>query len=265
MVEAKHNAAPGALSALMEGCDLRVFLEPDDSVKNRFGTERYTESLDLPHIIGRGTSFWASQRNLVVSSNGRNLVRGAYAYFSGADIFARSAYESDDQARARAPLYTQIMSTGRYRRLEWRIKPGPTLVYDSDRPDDRSAYVEAIEAGARFKALIDFEDGTFQIHPVIYPFHYPDRDAIELQTELQFFPDYMRLNPTDLAQTIFAPTGNPIPDAFETEQRERVVALKSAFFSSYFKLFDRAKVQRVYDLESGATITARRVRVFAAD
>lgn len=260
----EKNKADGVLQEILAGRDVRIFLKPDASVENRSGTESYIEALDLPHIIVKEDAFWACQRSLLLTRSAGPLITSFYSYYSAFDLFSSSAYLSVQQATERKPQVSKLMSTGRYEALEWSTHGTADLVYDSaDAQTSLDAYIAAIRTGARFKAAISQADGTVQIHPVMYPFYYPQSQRLDIQTEVQFFPDYMRQGPEELRRITLGDAADDLLDFRSQHAREAVLSLDTPFFSSYFQLFDGAEGHRIYDLPSGRKTTFERLRVFA--
>ncbi len=261
---AVHNMAEGVLEQLLEGYDLRMFLRPDDSVKNRSGTETYIESLDLPHIIVNDDGFWACLRNLTLSVSEGPLMSGFFSYYSGMDVFSNSTYRSIEDAVQRNPQRSLIMSTGRYEQLRWIVHGHPKLVYDSDKePTALNDYIEAITGGARFKVIIHMTDDSVQIHPVVYPFYFPNDDRLDLQTEVQFFPDFMRSSVQVLLSRYLSDQGRKFTDYRTKEAKEYAELLEPPFFSSYFRLYRGAEGHRIYDIKAKRLVKFSRIEVYA--
>lgn len=258
------NRADGVLEALLQGRDVRIYLKPDASVENRAGSESYIEALDLPHIIVKNDAFWACQRSLLLTRSAGPLITSFYSYYSGFDLFSSSAYLSVQEATERKPQVSHIMSTGRYEALGWSTHGTADLVYDSAvAPERLDDYIAAIHDGARFKAAISQSDGTVQIHPVMYPFYFPDADRLDVQTEVQFFPDYMRYGPDELRRLTLGDAADRLLDFRSDSAREATVTLRTPFFSSYFRLFNGATGHRIYDVQSERLTTFERIRLFA--
>ena len=183
-----------------------------------------------------------------------------FSYYTGLDVFANSAYP-DDMAVAKT-VKTQLMSTGRYKELRWAARGAFEPVYDSDAPDETAALVEAVHACARFKLRIDFAEGHCQIHPVIYPFHYPETDEIGIETEMQFFPDFMRRGREDFIE-LLGENAEIFRDHTDPALRERGLTVATSAFSGFYRIFKRARGQRVFDLAGDDTQRFARTIVFA--
>lgn len=261
-MEAVQNAADGVLDAVLQGSDLRIFLEPDDTVARRLGNERYIECLRLDHVVAAGGHFWGCQAPQVATEDALGFYRSFYSYYSGLDLFGISGVRSDAAARDRRPQMSKLLSTGRYRRLDWFVGPAWTPVYDSARPADKAALIEAIEACRIFKARIDFEDGAQQVHPIFYPFYYPDSDRIDLQTDLHFFPEYMRYDKQALIAWL-GPHADVFADYRDPARREKTLGVECPFFSGYYRILDGGAGKRLYDLKTDRTVAFERVVVFA--
>ncbi len=263
---AVHNATSGVREQILAGKDLRIFLKPDASVRNRKGTQSYIESLDLPHvIINRDGHFWACQRKTILSVSPRALLTNFYAYYSGMDIFSSSTYEKIDATAARQPNPSYIMSTGRYEQLRWIVHGEWWPVFDSTAKDgDINPYITAIEAGCRFKAVIEKPDRVIQVHPISYPFYYPDQERLDVQTDVQFFPDYMRMKRDALETDFLGTDAEKLADYRLDVARELAVLREMPFFSSYFRLFENGHGVRIEDVRAQREIRFRRVQIFAS-
>lgn len=261
-IEAHHNRAEGLATQALAGAEIRIFLEPDATVRSRGGSKRYIESLDLPHVIVKNGAMWAAQRNFALRLEAPVYQPSFFAYFTGADLFANTQYTREDNALSKSAR-SLLMSTGRYKALRWMEAPTRyETVYDSDTPEDRVAFVKAIHAVKKFRARIDFADGLSQVHPVFYPFYYPDSDRIEVQTEPQFFPEFMRRAKEELPDH-FGPDFWDLLDHADPKGRERNIDLGCSCFSSYFRIFDHAEGQRIFDIGTDRRVTFERVRIFA--
>jgi|GEM_PF-3146292 hypothetical protein len=258
---ARHNADSEIVAAALNGADIRIFLEPDETIKTRSGTERYIEALELPHLIVRDGAMWATQRNLVSEPVSPGIVGETYfAYFTGLDIFASVSYPANTAVMK--PTRAQIMSTGRYKRLRWIARGQFEAVYDSENPDRFDALVDAIEAGARFKMRVDFDNGGSQIHPVIYPFYFAKQKQIQIDTEIQYFPTFMR----ESRDAFLAALGADL-DGFSDYQdlvkREKMMTVTASSFCAFYRVFKGARGKRIYDLSNEAVQPFARTIVYA--
>ncbi len=264
-MKAIHNQADGVLEEVLAGADLRIFLQPDDTVIGRSGTHSYIETLDLSHIIINGGDFWGCQRNLVVHSHSKpqNLLKSYYSYYSGLDIFSNNVDHKTYETTVKCTCGSQIMSTGRYKTLRWHTVPTYEKVFDSDSPENVSDFVEAITDCRKFKAAIFHNEGHIQIHPIIYPFYYKDLNLVDVQTEVQFFPIFMRGTKDELVKTVF---GSPsrVPDFRDEKGREINIKGEIPTFSSYFQIFGDGRAKRPYDLGTDNTVQLKKVMIFAS-
>ncbi|MFC6854036.1 hypothetical protein ACFQHZ_00360 [Marivibrio halodurans] len=258
---AHFNADADIVPAALAGADVRIFLQPDETVETRRSTETYIEALDLPHLIIRDGEMWATQRN-AVAEPGRpgRVAKNFFSYFTGLDIFANVIY-TDDSAIAKT-VEAQIMSTGRYKRLRWAARGRFEPVYDSREPEALDRYIAAIEKCSRFKMRIDMEDGTIQIHPVVYPFYFPRLNDIQVDTEIQYFPSFMRdsraefLGLLDTNVEMFRDHANPAT-------REKGVQVRAPGFCAFYRMRKGAMGRRIYDIPSRPERRFERIIVFA--
>lgn len=259
--EARHNADPDIASAALQGADVRIYLHPDETVAARIGTESYVEALELPHVVVVDDAMWASQRNATVRPAGPGRIgRDYYAYYTGCDIFASNWHPEDE--RLTKTVRSQIMSTGRYKTVHWRAAGRFEPVYDSANPERIDALVDAIEACARFKVRLDFEEGHSQIHPVVFPFHYPESDEILADTELQFLPAFMR-EPKETLIERLGEKAEDFADAFDPVLRERTATVESTAFSSFYRVYGGGVGKRLYDLGGDRLHRFARTIIFA--
>lgn len=264
MIEWSHNKDDSVLNKILRGDDLNIFLQPDSSIKNRKGEDSYIESLDLPHIIGNGQYFWACQRNAVVLPAKDGLRKGFYAYYSGYDIFAWVSYFSDNSALRREPQNSMIMSSGRYETLEWGTKQRYEQVFSSKNPEDTKDYIDAIKRSSSFKAILFFGEGVFQVHPIVYPFYYPHGNRVDFQTELQFFPDYMRYPQQAFVEGALAKQRGFLENYKDPKTREYSFVGNNPFFCSYFQVYKDGKCKRAYDLNNNNSSSIDLVEIYAS-
>lgn len=263
VLQPKRNAAPDLAARLLDGADLRLFLQPDETIASRQGDATSIEALDLPHLVIRDGRVWAAQRNQAAYVGGPGVVgRQYFAYYSGADIFSNNSYSEDPSVSK--TVRSQLMSTGRYKRFDWAsVDHGWEVVHDSAESDSTERFVAAIKACRRFKLRVDFEEGYSQIHPVVYPFYFPDDDAIQIESEIQFFPDYMRQGQSTFEAT-FAESLDSFRDSDDRVRREEGVLCDSHAFSSYYRIYKHARGKRIFDLGGEAVQRFARTLVFAA-
>lgn len=244
----------------LKGRDIRIVLQPDETISGRMGTETYIESLILPHLMIKDGEMWAAQRNLTACPLPNGIGKEYFAYYTAMDVFCNCHIPEDETIRREIDV--QLMSSGRYKYLEWVSSGSFEPVYDSIRPDEVAPYVDAIRSGTRFKLQIDFDDGHTQIHPVVYPFFFPDDERIECSTELNFFPEFMRRSLSEF-RAFFGEAATVFDDRHHPEKREQGVRGRFSTFSSHYRVFRGAQGKRLYDLSSGALQKFPRTVIYA--
>jgi hypothetical protein len=118
----KRNAAPEMAARLLDGADLRLFLQPGETIKSRCGDQTYLEAL-LRFFQRRGRVL-------------------QYSY-------------TEDPSVPKT-VRSQLMATGRCKRFEWAmVDHGWEVVHDSAKSDCTGPFIDAIKACRRFKLPFD--------------------------------------------------------------------------------------------------------------
>ncbi len=258
---ATFNADPDIVPAALAGREVRISLQPDETVDGRQGEATYIEALQLPHVIVCDGHLWATQRKVLARVGGPGEVgTDYYAYYSGLDVFASVFYpEGNDISKT---ARSRLMSSGRYKALRWTARGAFEPVYDSAASTSLDALVEAIRDCARFRARVDLAGGYSQIHPVVYPFYYPDDDAMVVETEMQYFPDFMRVGRSTLLEQL-GERAAIFRDYRDPENREKGLTLRTNTFSGFYRLQREGVGKRLYDLGRERQQHFERVIVFA--
>lgn len=248
---------------VLAGASLRIFLEPDETVASRHGTEDYIETLELPFATIRDSRVWASQaRNVVDGQDGR-LRRSFYSYCNRFDLFCWSGYVATEDTLRGGSMQALLMSTGRYKRLRWIVLDDFELCYDSATGGDGRALRDRIEDGRAFKAAIQDPAGWWIVAPVTYPFWYHQTDRFEFHTHLQLLPDLFIHREEDLVPQLL----QAVPGMFrhdDPDGREQNIALNVGPIPTYFSIGPDNRIQRLQEKASGGTYAPHRVRIFCS-
>ncbi len=244
-----HTKPVDLVDQTLEGAIVTIFLEPDDSIQNRQGKQTYIESLELPHLILNGENVWGFQRHHCVQHTRGAAFDGFsyYGYASGADLFANVSYETRFSVLKERRVNVLLMSSGRYRALEWKAKGGASPVFSSSAPDKLDDMIAAIRDGARFVMALMDEAGLWHVHPVHYPFYYPEERQLHLQTEALFYPAIFEAEITAVAAMADQAEGG-ILDRDNPAGRERSLALSVEARSTYRSVFADQGYYGLFDL-----------------
>ncbi len=266
MRQPKQTNSDALAADLLSGADLTLFLRPDDTIEARSGTETYIESLKLPHAVIRGEQVWAFQEHHCVQHTRGQSFDGFsfFAYTNAADIFANVVYTHRFDAMQTRKVNVQVMSSGRYAELRWVTRPTPRKVWDSDTDTDSRPVIDAIREGMRFKIALLDQGGTWHIHPVHYPFHYPEGDRLHFQTHAQFYPAMMQTPIEPLATAL--ENGFPgILDPYDPEGREKIARFEDAAASTYISAFNDGTYYTFFDMLGSDNAQYRRLKIFASE
>lgn len=176
------------VAKLLDGQALRTFMLPDPSIASN--APSHLEGLDLPHIVVKGSLFWAKSSMTHVTH-----VRGepecgiaSWCYTNSADIFCSYTFTSHECESESLG----IMHKSRYLQHEWRLHDTFSLIWDSAARRDGKLVAQAVRRGLRMKiAMLDSED-VWNIHPVDLPYCYTEDDSFRMLTEIDKYPAIFR-------------------------------------------------------------------------
>jgi len=266
MIEPLQTKSETLAEDLLAGADLAIFLRPDETIKARAGTETYIESLKLPHILIQGNKVWAFQEHHCVQHTRGKSFDGFsyYAYTNAADIFANLIYTHRQEAMQTKKIKVQIMSSGRYAEMKWNTRLLPHLVWDSKTSTTTQPVIDAIKDGQRFKIALLDQNNIWHIHPVHYPFHYPNGDKLQFQTHAQFYPAMMQ-SPVGPLVDALKSNFTGILSPHDPEGREKSARFEDNAESTYFSVFNDGTYYSFFDIFEQQNRPYKQLKVFAAD
>jgi len=184
------------LVKLREGADLWVVLE------NRFGEKKYVESYHLSSLVLRGDFFYGRFRHVhgpdrhieLFNPDLDDRISGKTGVSYGYTNFSRTVSTSSLE-----DCFCRIYSAHAYSRMSFKAKGNYRKVWDSKEKGDVGKIVQAVEDGARFKALVTMSSGVTYSLPVHTLEAYAKNCEFVAQTEFDGFPAQM-LDFADLLQ-----------------------------------------------------------------
>lgn len=261
---ARHNQCDTLASNLKAGARLGIYLKPSADIKRRGSKGSYIEHLKLPHAVIKDDGVWAFQeRHQPNHTRGKSFDGfGYFAYTNTADLFANVGFDSRVDCMKDQRVLVQIMSTGRYETLEWRIKTDTRLVWTSDDANHIDDFNDAIIAGADFHMVMLTEDGLWRVHPVHYPFLLDVENPVHIQTHSEFYPAVFEN--TDLLAEI----DRRSPGILQFDNpagREDVLRMSAQAKSTYLSARGNGDYYGLFDIFKVKDSRYRSLKIFARD
>ena len=161
-------------------------------------------------------------------------------------------------------MNVQVIASGRYAEMKWITRLRPQLVWDASTSTNTRTVTDAIEAGQQFKIALQDQNDVWHIHPVHYPFHYPDGDRLHFQTHAQFYPTMMQSPIEPLLEALesrFAGILSP----HDLEGRERRARFEGPAESTYFSVVTDGTSYTFFDIFSPQIRPYNQRKIFVAD
>ena len=224
------NKCSDLFKAALNGDSIRIFLRPDETVKQRVGTETYIESLPLPNIIMHGKNLWACQELKVELANDLNTNFSYYSYSNFINSFAQIGLNPTQNE-----CLSLVMTTGRYAELEWVTVSDYECIwsYTSSDVDNLETIQTAIRAGKKFKIAVLMPTGSWIIRPIYFPFAYSNPDRFEMKTNFFAFSELMLLSQNELLEIWQKALENPF-DSEDLSLRELGKVFEAKVVNSTF-------------------------------
>lgn len=262
--KAVRNRFDDLADKVMEGQSVSIYLRPNDSREDELGLGPYIESVELPHIILRDKMVWAGQDRNIGGVAGSSLSHTAgYLYCNAIDMFMNYRM-SDEQLHEKSPtMAILLLATSHYSELRWHCHDDFELVWEDKPKQDKSKIIDAIHRGARFKVAFLDEKDFWNIHPVYYPFYYPEKDILEFHTHLGCLPNLTKEAPSHLDTIWKQANGTNLDSTSPRALHQKVAASNSGFWVKY-KIRDNGYYQTVEDQKTGRRRAYKRVKIFAS-
>lgn len=248
----------------LEGNSVSIYLRPIESAEDKTGLGAYIESVQLPHLIVRDQMVWAGQDRNVQGVAGASLSHTAgYLYCNAIDMFMNYRL-SDEQLQEKSPTLSILaLTTSHYAELRWHVKDDYEKVWEDKPKQDKSKIVEAIHRGASFKVAFLDDKGFWNVHPVYYPFYYPDKDVLEFHTHLGCLPNLVKESPSHLDTIWRQANGTNLDSTSPNAVHQKVAASNSGFWVKY-KIRDNGYYQTIEDQKNGRRRAYKRLKIFAS-
>ncbi|WP_420548835.1 hypothetical protein [Curvivirga sp.] len=262
---AQKNKFDDLAKLALEGNSVHIYLKPDADVKDRDGTSSYIESLDLRHLIIKDNDVWACQdRNVSQFVDETITYTSGYAYSNALDMFVNfRATDQDLLSQQDAQQRILLMTTGRYQELEWICHNDYELVWEYGNTNGYSHIIEAIKAGKKFKLALQDQAGFWNIHPVYYPFYYPDDDDISFLTCNNNLPALFKTPISSIVDFWQEKSGYPL-DAHNPALREISLELTSPGYWTCYKVTGHGVYQTIKDRKEHTARKYKACKIFAS-
>ena len=262
--KAVRNRYDDLADKVLEGQTVTIYLRPNETQEDELGLGPYIEAVELPHIVVRDKMVWAGQQRNVAGVAGASLSHTAgYIYCNAIDMFLNYRI-SDEQLMLKSPnVSILLLSTAHYSELRWHCENDYELVWEDKPKQDKTKLVEAIHRGARFKVAIQDEKHFWNVHPVYYPFYYPEKDILEFHTHLGCFPNLVKETPKHLDTIWKQANGTYLDSTAPKATQQKVAATNSGFWLKY-KVRDNGYYQTIEDQKNGRRRPYQRLKIFAS-
>jgi hypothetical protein len=174
-----------SIDDLLAGASLRVVLRPHRDVQIDFPD--MIESFELPHITLIGDRFFAKTAN-----------RHALSFqFKDYDLKVAFSYAYSNHYGyivnfSQTEGFSRICSKNVYEEITFVAMQNYDLVWDSEKNQSVESVETAILSGHKLKiALLDADD-IWNIHPIHMPSFYVDKNFLELFTEQDSMPEFLK-------------------------------------------------------------------------
>ncbi len=262
--KAIRNRFDDLADKVLEGQSVSIYLRPNESDEDTVGLGTYIEAVQLPHVIVREKMVWAGQDRNAQGVAGPSLSHTAgYAYCNAIDMFMNYRISDGQLTEKSATASILLLTTAHYAELRWHCHDDFEKVWEDKPKQDKSKIIEAIHRGAKFKIAFQDEKDFWNIHPVYYPFYYPDKDAIEFHTHLGCLPNLVKESPDHLDTIWQQANGSKLDSTNPRAIHQKVAASNSAFWTKY-KIRDNGYYQTIEDMKNGRRRPYKRLKIFAS-
>lgn len=194
---------------LLEGCELRVGMEPDPA---RDGNRpHYWEMLELPYIAAGSEHFWAmSQARHYLASHEQmkqcfKIPPHLFGYCRPWDLFASHMIGTSSAI---------VMHKNLYRSFKWKLVERWTPLWDSTKnaANECDAVADALRSFAAMTAVIFFDGFMFCI-PVDIPGYHPQSGTCHFKTASMNFPSiFLSTNNMEYIEKLLLKKTRDIPN-----------------------------------------------------